>query len=139
MARCKCTGDICSCAIEGGPGILITGSGGINDPFIISAPLGAVFVFEDSDDVDFTQTGAGTPGDPIIVTASIKCFDCAAATAGNVGDVMTLDANGQYVPLPVSSAPGAINVGEGISGDGTVATPLRTTFPTYGALKAAAS
>lgn len=138
MARCRCAGDICTCAIEAGSGVIISGSGGVNDPFVIALPdMGTLITFGPSDDIAFTVSGSGTAADPLVVNADVKCVNC--ALPGAVGDVLTRDATGQYVPLPVGVPAGTIFVGEGINGNGTVGAPLRTLFATYGALKAVAS
>lgn len=38
MARCQCTGSSCSCAIQAGPGMQVTGVGSANQPYVLSAP-----------------------------------------------------------------------------------------------------
>jgi hypothetical protein len=132
VARCRCAGDICTCAIEAGAGIGITGSGGFNDPYVISAPVGSLITFASSGDVTFSVSGAGTGTSPLVITADVRCIDCAAT--GNPGDVLSRDASGQYVPLPVGVPAGTIFVGSGLVGDGSGGAPLRVDVCTYGDL-----
>jgi len=137
MARCRCAGDICTCGIQAGSGVVIEGSGGFNDPYVISIPFPSLVTFTDSPDIDFTVSGAGTEDQPLVVTAEMKCLNCADTASGDVGDVLTLNGSGQWVPGPPNQvAPGAIAIGTGLSGDGTPGAPLRLDVCTYGELKA---
>jgi len=137
MARCRCSGDICTCGIEGGTGVVVEGSGGFNDPYVISVPIPTLITFEPGDDVAFTVTGAGTEISPLVVSAEVNCLNCADATTAAVGDVLTMNASGQWVPGPPNQvAPGAIHTGAGLVGDGSPGAPIRIDVCTYGDLKA---
>ena len=80
-----------------------------------------------------TVLGTGSPDDPWAIST---CVDC--SSQGAPGDVMTLGPDGIWHPGPPTQVPpGSIQVGEGISGTGTVAAPLRVDLCTYGDLKTA--
>lgn len=75
MARCNCaSGSRCDCAIIGGPGITVSGTGTAERPYLVSAAPNAngAILFEDSSTVDFTVTGSGTQIDPYIVRATAQ-------------------------------------------------------------------
>lgn len=40
MARCRCAGSECSCSLQAGTGITVSGSGALSDPYLISATGG---------------------------------------------------------------------------------------------------
>ena len=136
MARCRCENTSCPCQLVAGSGTKITGSGATDDPFIISVPLASTtLAFTDSGDIDFTVSGTGTPTDPLMDTAVSKCISCAG---GAPGDVLTKQADGSYLPMPVSAPAGAVFadqveiVGQGTSGSPFTLAPIDS----YGALKA---
>jgi hypothetical protein len=97
MARCGCSGSSCSCIIQSGTGVVVSGSGTAGNPYIISANTGSLTI-ADSPTVDLTLTGDGSPGTPyelsadvildpsgdnlLIATAQGLLLDCAAITAG---------------------------------------------------------
>jgi len=105
-------------------------------PFILTAhaQIAPLLTFVDSLDVDFQVSGAGVEGDPLIVTAEVPGLDL---TGGNPGDVLTQQPDGSWAPGPPNVVdPGAISVGFGLTGNGSVAAPLRVDVCTYGDLKA---
>lgn len=131
MPRCGCSGSSCSCSVKGGEGIEVTGNGSADLPYVIDATgsvdLSEVITFVDTTTVDFTVTGAGTSTDPWTVQADaaismseITDFTCASPTAG---DMVMWDGSG-WVCSPVSAAPGAIVVDQGLTGDGSAGDPL---------------
>lgn len=71
---CGCAGGACSCSVQGGAGVTVTGIGTASDPFIVEAEidqLGGNIQFNDTSTINMTVTGDGTPSDPMIVTAAI--------------------------------------------------------------------
>lgn len=50
MARCQCAGSSCSCQIQGGRAITVTGSGTVNSPYRIEG--GAVYMSLNSNDYE---------------------------------------------------------------------------------------
>lgn len=135
MARCRCAGDICTCGVTAGPGVVVDGSGGFNDPYVVSVDPSALIHFVAGPDVNFTITGSGTAEDPLLVTADIICINCADSATAVVGQVLTWDLSGRYVPKNVGVSPGTIITGAGLAGDGTALTPLHVVHPTYASLK----
>lgn len=73
MARnCGCAGASCGCLLVAGAGMIITGIGTADDPYVFStqiANLGQAIQFQDTTSINFTTTGTGTVGDPMVVTA----------------------------------------------------------------------
>jgi hypothetical protein len=131
MPRCGCSGSSCSCLVEAGGGIEVTGNGSADNPYVVSSTgdvnLSDVISFVDTTTVDFTVTGDGTSSDPWTVQANavvamdeITDFTCASPEAG---DVVMWDGSG-WICSPVSAEPGAIITGDGISGDGSAGAPL---------------
>lgn len=113
-----------------------TGSGVPTDPYIVSGHvrLAAILAINNTGDVQFTQSGTGTDGSILAVSADLKCLDCDAP--GNTGDVLTRQADGTYKPLSISVPAGSVHVGNNLTGDGTVANPLKLDICTYADLKA---
>lgn len=75
MPGCGCAGSTCGCKFEVGFGLTITGMGTKADPYRLAATIGSLdgsISFQDSTTVDFTVVGAGTPSDPIVVSAAAK-------------------------------------------------------------------
>lgn len=142
MARCRCLEGECTCALGAGTGITVTGSGSKSDPWVVatirngSIQLDTVLNFIDTPEVDFTANGRGIPADPMRVTADLPWLE---SVAGNVGEVLTLKANGQWSAGPPSVVPpGAIVTdGMGITGDGTMSNPIKLSLCSYDELKAA--
>lgn len=100
MARCGCAGQTCSCLIQGGDGIEVSGSGTVSDPYVITTDgvdIGGTVQFIDTDTVDFTVAGQGTEAAPYQVSATVIAslgdlsnVDCDIAPAGQ-----TLVSNGE--------------------------------------------
>lgn len=112
-----------------------TGSGTESDPTLVRARavIAALVDLVSSGDLTITETGAGTEGDPVVFSLS---FTSIATAGGTLGDVLTLGADGKYAPGPPSQvAPGTIFTGGGLTGDGTVADPIRLSVCTYAQLK----
>lgn len=94
--RCGCGGTGCSCKIEAGEGIFVSGIGTEADPFVVRAILAyisQVIQFNDSASIDFTVTGQGSIGDKMIVTAVTKTQ--------------------RFPPYTTAGRPSAISAGEG--------------------------
>lgn len=71
MARCGCASGQCSCRVEGGTGIEVTGTGTASNPFVVSAsgsPTSLTTV--DTDTIDMAVIGDGSPSAPYIISAT---------------------------------------------------------------------
>lgn len=129
MARCGCSdGSSCSCLIRGSGGITVTGAGTATNPYLISGGLQLGVM--DSQTINFGLTGDGSTNEPYILTGSATValgdlIDVDAA-GGSTGYVLAQQADGSFALVAPSTAPvGAINVGNGIDGDGSSGDPLR--------------
>ena len=124
-----CCGGASSVVITGGDGTVVTGSGTVSDPYVISGNLEVVLQAKDTTTVLLDLTGKGTGGDPFVLTATatvkvndlVDVVDPVPATDGDVlifnGGVWT------YAP-PNAVPPGSVNVGAGIEGDGSIGAPI---------------
>jgi len=133
MANKCCGQDTCSCLIQSGDGIVVTGSGTQSAPYVVAldtSTFNPSLTVNDSPTVNLTLTGSGIPGDPYLLRAdaSIAVADLTDVNAGtpNAGDVLTWDIPTQeWVAAPAPANPsGSVNVGAGLSGTGAVATPI---------------
>jgi hypothetical protein len=134
---CNCGSGACSCLIQAGDGIVVTGSGTPTNPYVVQSKVlnlvGALTV-RDSDSVDLTLWGSGTTTDPFTLTASsslklTQLSDVADPSGGpSVGESPVwigtgADGHWEFSTLPPSPA-GSVNAGSGVGGLGTVADPL---------------
>jgi hypothetical protein len=134
MAGCGDQG--CACAVVGGAGVIVSGSGAPRDPYRVAleASLEGTFGVEDTSTVNLTLLGAGLPSDPyrLSAVATMKLTQLADVSdpqgGPNVGDVPVWV--GGATPhwefqAPPANPPGAVNVSTGIIGDGTAGAPIR--------------
>jgi hypothetical protein len=130
MPRC-CGGASCSCVIQPGNSVDITGTGSSSDPFVISADVGVAV--RDNLVFDLVLTGLGTELTPWTIEAhfapSAKLNDLpdVVATAPTNGQVLAFDSASQtWKPAaPTSAASGAVSHDTSLAGDGSVGTPLQ--------------
>lgn len=113
IARCGCSGSVaCSCILQEGDNVTITGSGTVGSPFVISANDN-LFTVNDTPTIDLTLVA----GSPDILTGAVK-LDPAA------GNLITATANGIRLDCAtISSVCGivAITVLDSTSIDFTIA------------------
>src|SRR6187402_2237311 len=126
-----CCGGGSSVVIMGGESVIVTGSGTVSDPYIISGDLEVVLQAADTTTVALDLTGRGSAGDPFVISgvATVKVndlMDVNDPTPAQNGDALMFNGTDwvYQVPLPPVT-PGAVNVGPGLEGDGTLATPLK--------------
>lgn len=131
IARCGCAGQSCSCLIVEGEGINVSGSGTVDDPYVIessASDIAGTIQFVDTDTVDFTVSGSGTEANPYQVRAdaTVALDDLTDVDAPAPAENEVLAWNGTaWVPAPPNTVdPGAISVAEPLTGDGTAASPL---------------
>lgn len=127
--------DRCSCNIQAGPGIIVTGSGTLSNPYVVTSglDLSQALRVNDTTTVNLTLTGSGTNTDPFTLRADAtmaltQLSDVVDAAGPAVGDVPVWIGTGtaahwEFRPPPANPA-GSVNVGSGITGDGTVGAPI---------------
>jgi hypothetical protein len=132
-----CGGSTCSCKVEVGNGLTISGSGSLAHPYVISIAGGLddSLNVEDTPTVDLVLTGGGTPVDPYTLRAIAKVrvqdlVDVLDPEGGpSSGDTIVWVTSGvdeprfEFRPPPANPA-GAVNVGDGLEGVGSLADPI---------------
>lgn len=134
MARNCCGGGLgCGCKVSAGDGIIISGSGTASDPFVITSEVtsfAASFVAQDTTTVNMNLVGSGTNADPFILSADTsiamtQLSDWDDPAGPSVGDVPVWNGLAWEAAVPPTVPPGAVTANTGITGDGTVVTPLK--------------
>lgn len=133
MANCD---DGCTCVIQAGPGVTISGAGTSRSPIIISSDLALAdsFHVNDTESVNLQLVGGGTPDNPFILsaTASLKLTQLADVADPSGGPAVGespvwvgVGAAGHWeFQVPPVTPAGSVNVSTGIGGTGGVGTPL---------------
>jgi len=132
MARCNCSGSTCSCKLQEGNGIAISGSGSQTDPYVIDATgdIEGTVQFISTPTVEFAVTGSGTTVAPFQVAANAvvnmdELADVNDPTGPAEGEVPVWTTDHWEFKTPAAAPPGAINVGGGITGDGSAGAPIK--------------
>lgn len=129
MANCS---DGCTCVIQAGNGILISGAGTSQSPLVVSATsvLAGSFEVADTPTVNLSLSGDGVIGSPLVLTAAAtvamtELTDVNDPGGPSVGDVPIWNAGGyfEFGPPPANPS-GSVNVSTGLGGTGAVGTPL---------------
>lgn len=132
MARCSCSGSLCSCLVVAGEGMEVSGSGQANDPYLLSnTGIQGALAVQDSATADLALSGGGTQADPYLLTATARVrlfsdmLDMTPGQTADPGDTIIVQPGGtfDFGPPPVSP-PGAVNTRGGIVGTGSVASPI---------------
>ncbi len=138
MAKCNCGQQACSCILQNGEGIEVTGSGTDTDPYVITATLtnlGQFLRVIDTPSVNLTLTGTGTEDDPLELRANstlalTQLSDVDDPSGGPaVGEVPVWVGAGsaghwEFQAPPITPA-GSTNATNGITGTGSVGDPLK--------------
>lgn len=140
----KCCDSSCSCRliagadISGHDSILITGTGSVQDPFVMSfVGLNA----DDGTDIDFTLTWDDTTGYHLTAgfSAGSKLDHIADvnASAPTNGQVLSWNSTSStWVPVNPTTVPaGTIHRDTSLTGDGSVGSPLAVAFATGGGIQ----
>lgn len=127
--------DGCNCLVIAGNGLVVTGSGSARDPYkvAIDGDYSGNFNVSDTPSVNLFLAGNGTPEDPYELSAyaMLKLTELSDVSdpqgSPNVGDVPVWVGTGdtghfEFQPPPAN--PGVVNVGTGLSGDGSLGAPL---------------
>ena len=142
MADCGDGG--CSCRILAGEGITITGSGTLGNPYKVSSDfsgLASAIQVNDTPTVNLTIRGAGTPEDPLILSAdsSVKLTELTDVDDPEGGPVagespvwVGSGATGHWeFSIPPAAPAGSVNVSSGILGTGAFASPIHVNLASY--------
>ena len=129
MPSC-CGGSSCSCKIEAGASMVVTGTGSANDPFLLTADLGLGVV--DNDVFDLTLGGTGTELEPWTLevdfapTAKLTDIPDVSAPAPAAGQVLAWNAVVQQwtAQAPTTAPVGAVSHNPSLTGDGSAGAPL---------------
>jgi hypothetical protein len=133
----NCSDGQCSCLIHAGTGIVVTGSGTQANPYIISSglDLSRALTINDTPTLNLTLTGSGVITDPFILKGDVtlklqQLTDVQDPEGGPaVGDVPVWVGVGsaghfEFRPPPANPA-GAANTSIGLTGDGSLANPIK--------------
>ncbi|MFI0934578.1 hypothetical protein ACH4RG_23010 [Streptomyces sp. NPDC021019] len=102
----------CSCLINAGTGVTVTGDGQVGTPFVISATGGDVLpvvTAPDTNSVDQTVTGTGAPATPYVITSNVKLD---ATPPGGGTNLIGVGPEGLYVEC--AQVRGCISAGDGL-------------------------
>lgn len=129
MARCGCSGGTCSCLVTAGAGIAVSGTGTGANPYVIDVSgtaISGTLAVEDTATVDLTLAGAGTTASPYRLSArtTLTLDDLVPGDQPQAGDVPVWDGNQWQFAPPPTTPPGAVNIGAGLVGDGSAASPV---------------
>jgi len=137
MPRC-CGGATCSCLIQNGDKIVVTGSGTAQDPYVISGNFDLQVI--DTTAFNLSLGGTGTADDPYVLQVTYA----STATLGGIPDVNApAPTNGQvlgwdntthkWTPRnPTTAASGSVLHDTSATGDGSSGTPLAVRHDTAG-------
>lgn len=133
-----CTGSGCACIVEAGAGIAVTGSGTPTDPYVIVSTVVDLSQFlrvVDTTSINLTLTGTGTADDPLTLRAAstLKLTELAdvddPSGGPSVGESPVWVGSGSdghwEFQTPPPAPAGATNVENGLSGIGSVGSPVR--------------
>lgn len=129
MANCS---DGCTCVIQAGNGIVISGAGTSTSPMVVSATsvLAGAFSVADSTTVDLSLSGDGTLDSPMVLSADatvamVDLTDVNDPGGPSVGDVPIWNIGGYFTfGAPPANPSGSVNVSTGLGGTGAVGTPI---------------
>jgi hypothetical protein len=132
-----CNDGGCSCRIVGGSGITVTGAGTLSSPYVVAndAPgLSESFQVNDTETVNLTLRGLGTPEDPFILQAdsSLKLTQLSdvhdpegGPAVGEVPTWVGVGSAGHWeFKTPPPAPAGAVNVSYGLAGVGSAPDPI---------------
>lgn len=132
MARCCGSTGTCACKIEAGRGIVISGMGTSQDPFVLSSDR--ALDVEDTPVFDLTLVGEGTLASPWRLSVNFAAeaqltdlpdVDAPAPANGNVLSWNNTTQMWEAAPPAVATPGGNLNDGQSVAGDGSAGSPLR--------------
>lgn len=123
-----CCGGSSAVVIRGEGDVVVSGSGTVADPYVVAGDIGLAITASASSTIAMRILGSGNTSDPYIISGDLVAGigalqDVSIPTPPSSGEVLTWD-GAKWVATAVSVDPGAINVGGGVQGDGTIGDPL---------------
>ncbi len=113
-SRCGCAGSTCACKVEGGAGVDVTGTGTVQDPYVVAITdleIGDLVEVDDTTTVNLTKLGSGTDSDPIVLSATVVTGSDVTSTPSNGGSTnIDDDTNLQYFDHSGTIASHTINL-----------------------------
>lgn len=97
--NCNCAGASCGCAVTGGPGVRVSGTGSAADPYVVGInaselDIAATIATATSGSVELSRAGSGSVGDPVTLVADVVVrspngtrWGLAVDNAGNLSTV----------------------------------------------------
>lgn len=96
MARCNCAaGGGCSCSVQEGDYIRVTGSGEASNPYVIEAlrqPIDGQLAVTDTATLNLTLTGEGLVGEPYTISGEVLGAPGGPTALSDLSDVDTTGA-----------------------------------------------
>jgi hypothetical protein len=125
----NCCGGSSAVVIHGTGDVAVSGSGTVGDPYIVSGDLDVNLAAAQTPTIQMQIAGSGTFDDPYVFTANLiaglgDLSDVAVITTPTTGYVLMWDGSAWVAAAAPTQPPGAVHVGPGIEGDGTVVTPI---------------
>jgi hypothetical protein len=132
VSRCGCA-NACSCVIEAGEGVDVSGVGSKNNPYVITADtgdIGGLFSVTDTTSVNMTLGGQGTSNEPYTLKsdATLRMQDLSNVQSGatpSAGHVPVYNGSEFIFQTPPTTPPGSVSVTTPLKGDGSGVAPLR--------------
>lgn len=91
MARCGCE-NTCNCVVIAGAGVQIIGTGGLQDPYVVSTSASeANWLYRTTDTVQLQRVGQGTPTIPYEVIANARLDSDGGLTSTTDGIAVKID------------------------------------------------
>lgn len=131
MARCTGSSQ-CTCVLHAGNGITVDGGGSVIRPYIISALPSGLISTLDTTTITWQPIQGDGSSEPYVLAAdahlALGDLTDASPTPPQTGQVLGWNGT-QWAPTAAATAaPGSINAGCGIMGDGSSADPLAVQF-----------
>lgn len=128
MPRCGCATPDCGCTLTAGDGIVVTGQGSAENPFVVSANEGLTKMrAESTTTIQLTMTGIGTSANPYVLTA----VRTGSAFAGNTV-VQVFDASDTWTKPAGKNFVQVTMVGGGGGGASGAVAPAGSTYSVAG-------
>lgn len=125
-----CCGGSSAVVIRGEGDVTVSGSGTVSDPYVVTGDIDLSIRALQTPTINTTIVGSGTSDDPYVISADLVAglsdlTDVQITTTPTTGWVVLWDGSAWVAGPAPTQEPGAVNVGGGIEGDGTVGDPIQ--------------